>query len=196
MQFVVFDMGFYGEIFGVMVVSGDYFFFMVFQDFFFEVKCIFNLVLGQEVVVLEVLEVYLKMGEVYVFIFEFLVMGVGGMIMYEFEIFSQFMVLCKKYGVFCIVDEVMMGFGWIGCMFVCDYLMEQLDIMCLLKGLIGGILFFVVMFCMEEVFEVFWLDDKYKIFFYGYFYMANLVGCVVVLVSFDFLELEGFVWDC
>lgn len=40
-KLIVFDEVFYGEIFGVMVVSGDYNFFWVFQDDFFEVWCIF-----------------------------------------------------------------------------------------------------------------------------------------------------------
>lgn len=82
----------------------------------------------------------------------------------------------------------MIGFGCIGMMFVFNQLKEQFDIMVMLKGFIGGIFFFLIISCSVKIFDVFWLDDKMKVFFYGYLYMVNFVGCVVVLVSFDLME--------
>lgn len=194
-QLLGFDMGFHGETFGAMAASGDHSFFTAFEDFLFEVKRIPSPVAGQESAALDALEEHLKLGDVYAFIFEPLVMGAGGMIMYEPEILSQLMARCKKYGVLCIADEVMTGFGRTGRMFACDYLEEQPDIVCLSKGLTGGTLPLAVTTCTEKVFEAFWSDDLHKTFFHGHSYTANPVGCAAALASLDLLESEGSIAD-
>ena len=192
---VAFDLGFHGETFGAMAASGDHSFFTAFQDFLFEVKRIPNPVPGQEKAALEALEAHLKTGEVYAFIFEPLVMGAGGMIMYEPEILSELMTLCKKYGALCIADEVMTGFGRTGKMFASDYLSVQPDIMCMSKGLTGGTLPLAVTSCSESVFQAFWSDDKSKTFFHGHSYTANPVGCAAALASLDLLESAASIKD-
>ncbi len=188
---LAFDMGFHGETFGAMAASGDHSFFTAFEDHLFEVKRIPNPVAGQEEAAFRALENHLKSGSVYAFIFEPLVMGAGGMIMYEPAVLDQLMAMCKKYGVLCIADEVMTGFGRTGRLFACDYLREEPDIMCMSKGLTGGTLPLAVTSCTEEIFNAFLSDDTGKTFFHGHSYTANPVGCAAALASLDLLETEA-----
>lgn len=63
--------------------------------------------------------------------------------------------LCIKYNVLFIIDEVVIGFGCIGKMFVCEYENVMLDILIVGKGLIGGYLLIVVMVMIDEIYNVF-----------------------------------------
>ena len=53
----------------------------------------------------------LETQEVAAFIFEPLLLGSGGMLMYDAVYLDELIALCRKYNVLCIADEVMTGFG-------------------------------------------------------------------------------------
>jgi len=187
---VGFNNAFHGETFGAMSASGDLSLNNAYKEHLFEVKRIPEPTKGQEKAALEALEELLKTGEIYAFIFEPLVMGAGGMMMYEPEILSELIALCHRYDTLCIADEVMTGFGRTGKLFACDYLTEQPDIMCLSKGISGGTLPLAVTTCTANIFDAFLSDDKYKTFFHGHSYTANPVGCAAGLASMDLLLSE------
>lgn len=188
---VALDNAFHGETFGAMSASADLSFNRAFHSHLFEVKRIPTPVKGQEKASVEALKALLETGEIYAFLFEPLVQGAGGMIMYEPAILDELMALCHEHDVFCIADEVMTGFGRTGRTFACDYLEEQPDIMCLSKGLTGGTLPLSLTTCTEKIFEAFLSNDKYKTFFHGHSYTANPVGCAAALASLDLLESEA-----
>ena len=191
-KLIAFSEAFHGETFGAMAASGDHNFFRAFQDDLFEVWRIpapVNAEKEQEA--LAQLEAHLKTGEVYAFLFEPLVLGAGGMLMYSPEILDKLIALCHKYDVLCIADEVMTGFGRTGTIFASNQLQEQPDIMAMSKGLTGGTLPLSLTTCTAEVFEAFWSDDKMKAFFHGHSYTANPVGCAAALASLDLLESEA-----
>lgn len=58
-------------------------------------------------------------------------------------------VLCDCVGCLLIDDEVAMGMGCTGYMFVCEVEGVVLDLMCLVKGLTGGYVLLVVILVME-----------------------------------------------
>ncbi|MEL7251649.1 MAG: adenosylmethionine--8-amino-7-oxononanoate transaminase [Bacteroidota bacterium] len=191
-KLVAFSEAFHGETFGAMAASGDHNFFLAFQEDLFEVWRIPAPVNEQKAKeALTRLEEHLKTGEVYAFLFEPLVLGAGGMLMYSPAILDQLIALCHKYDVLCIADEVMTGFGRTGTIFASNQLQEQPDIMAMSKGLTGGTLPLSLTTCTAEVFDAFYSDDKMKALFHGHSYTANPVGCAAALASLDLLESEA-----
>ena len=59
--------------------------------------------------------------------------------------------ICRKYQVLAIADEVMTGFYRTGKMFASHYMQTQPDIMCLSKGLTGGVLPMSLTICNDKV---------------------------------------------
>ncbi len=187
-KLIAFDRAFHGETFGAMSASGDLSFNNPFREHLFEVLRIPAPVPGQEEAAVETLQRLLATESVYAFIFEPLVMGAGGMLMYRPEVLDRLIARCRAHGVLCIADEVMTGFGRTGRLFACDYLREQPDLICLSKGLTGGTLPLAITTCTEEVYAAFLSADKMKTFFHGHSFTANPVGCAAALASLDLLE--------
>lgn len=189
---IAFENGYHGDTFGAMSASGDLSFNIAFQDYLFQVKHIPPPLPGQEEASLQAMNKVLLENKVCAFIFEPLVMGAGGMLMYEPEILDQLIEMAHYQGIICIADEVMTGFGRTGKLFASHYLKQQPDIFCLSKGLTGGFLPMGVTTCTQAIFDAFWSDDKYKALFHGHSYTANPLGCAAALASLDLLEQE----DC
>lgn len=95
--------------------------------------------------------------------------------------------MCDCEGILLIVDEIVIGFGCIGKLFVCEYVEIVLDILCFGKVLIGGIMIFFVIFIMCEVVEII-SNGEAGCFMYGLIFMGNLLVCVVVNVSLVIFE--------
>jgi len=66
----------------------------------------------------------------------------------------------------------------------------QPDIICLSKGLTGGVLPMSLTVCNDKIYEAFWSDDKMKTFFHGHSFTGNPIGCATALASLDILEKE------
>jgi len=127
--------------------------------------------------------------EVSSFIFEPLVQGSAGMIMYEARYLDELMAHCRTEGVLLIADEVFTGFGRTGKAFACNHVETQPDIMCFSKGLTGGTMAFGLTTCTQDIYDAFLSDDKMKTLFHGHSYTANPVACAAALASLDlFLE--------
>jgi adenosylmethionine-8-amino-7-oxononanoate aminotransferase len=123
------------------------------------------------------------------FIFEPLVQGSAGMIMYDAEYLSELMAHCRLEGVLTIDDEVFTGFGRTGKPFACNHVSEKPDIMCFSKGLTGGTMALGVTTCTQPIFDAFLSDDKLKTLFHGHSFTANPIACSSALASMDiFLE--------
>ena len=75
--------------------------------------------------------------------------------------------LLKSEGILCIADEVMTGFGRTGNIFSSESMKQQPDLMCLAKGITGGVLPLSATLCSEQVYEAFLLMIKQKHFFMG-----------------------------
>ena len=86
-------------------------------------------------------------------IIEPLVLGAGGMKMYSPAVLSEIAALCRQHDVFLIADEVMTGFGRTGTMFACEQAGVAPDLMCLSKGLTGGVLPMGVTLASSDIYE-------------------------------------------
>ena len=136
-KIIAFEDAFHGDTFGAMAVSGIGFYTEAFKSSLLEVVRIPIPTIGNEKTALQLLENLVASNEYAAFIFEPLVLGAAGMVMYSPEILDKMIAVCNKNKVFTIADEVMTGFGKTGKTFATDYLENKPDMMCLSKALTG-----------------------------------------------------------
>jgi len=178
---------YHGDTFGAMSAAGKNAFNKPFWNHLFEAEAIPLPAAGQEQASLSQLQRILDLGNVACFIFEPLVLGSGGMILYPPEGLEKLIRCCKEYGVLTIADEVMTGFGRTGALFACDRLQEKPDFICLSKGLTGGFLPLGAVACTERIFSAFLGDHLEQAFLHGHSYTANPLACSSALASLDLL---------
>lgn len=189
-KIIAFEDAFHGDTFAAMAASGISFFTEAFQGSLLEVVRIPVPTVGNEEKSIQILEKLVKTNEFAAFIFEPLVQGAAGMVMYQPEILDKLIVVCKQNNVFTIADEVMTGFGKTGKTFASDYLIEKPDIMCLSKALTGGTIPMAITTFTQEIFDGFYDDDTNKALFHGHTFTANPTGCAAALASIQLLQTD------
>lgn len=186
--FIAFENAYHGDTFGGMSVGERNVFNNAFEKLLFNVVHM-PLPNADNISELEKeFESLIKHHAVAGFIFEPLVQGAAGMVMYEAEYLDRLIDLCKVNNVITIADEVMTGFGRTGKFFASDYLKNEPDIICLSKGLTGGYMPLGVTSCAEFIYEAFLSEDRTKTFFHGHSYTANPTACSAALASMDLME--------
>lgn len=178
---------YHGDTFGAMSASGKNAFNRPFWKYLFGVESIDPPLKGQEESSLSQLQSLLDHAPSACFIFEPLVQGAGGMIIYPPEGLDRLIQCCKQRNVLTIADEVMTGFGRTGTLFACEKLQEKPDFICLSKGLTGGFLPLGVTACTEEIFKAFLSEQLSDAFLHGHSYTANPLACSSALASLDLL---------
>ncbi|MDN3675237.1 adenosylmethionine--8-amino-7-oxononanoate transaminase [Flavobacterium branchiarum] len=187
---IAFENAFHGDTFAAMAASGISFYTQAFQGMFIDVVRIPVPVKGQEQESFDALRAVIKEKNCAGFIFEPLVQGAAGMVMYEPEALATLIQICKENNVLTIADEVMTGFGKTGKTFAMDYLDEKPDMMCLSKALTGGTIPMAITTFTQEVFDAFYDDDINKALFHGHTFTANPTGCAAALASIDLLQTQ------
>lgn len=188
---IAFEDAFHGDTFAAMAASGISFFTEAFRGSLIEVVRIPVPVKGREEESFTALKALAETNEYAAFIFEPLVQGAAGMVMYEPEALDSLISICKSTGVFTIADEVMTGFGKTGKTFACDYLVQQPDMMCLSKALTGGTIPMAITTFTQELYDGFYDDDVNKALFHGHTFTANPTGCAAALAGLDLLGQEA-----
>lgn len=187
-KIIAFEDAFHGDTFGAMAASGISFFTEAFKGSLLEVIRIPVPNDENENQVLQQLENLVTTNEYAAFIFEPLVLGAAGMVMYSPEVLDKLIAICKQNNVFTIADEVMTGFGKTGKTFASDYLKNKPDMMCLSKALTGGTIPMAITTFSQEVFDGFYDDDTNKALFHGHTFTANPTGCAAALASIALLQ--------
>ena len=130
-------------------------------------------------------------GEIAALIVEPLVLGAAGMVIYPREYLERLVRLAKRYGILVIYDEVFTGFGRTGTLFAMDQVADDCrpDIVCLSKGLTGGMMPMAVTVVNEKVRAAF-RGGAEKTFFHGHTFTANALGCAVALAAVKIFDDE------
>ncbi|MDO8998205.1 MAG: adenosylmethionine--8-amino-7-oxononanoate transaminase [Bacteroidota bacterium] len=192
--FIAFENAYHGDTFGGMSVGARNVFNNAFENLLFDVK---HIPLPTDKNINEVKALLNKLiadENVAGFIFEPLVQGAAGMLMYDEKLLDELIEICNQNNVITIADEVMTGFGRTGKFFANNYLKNKADIICLSKGLTGGYMPLGVTSCTQFIYDAFLSEDKTKTFFHGHSYTANPTACSAALASLDLLENED-VWQ-
>ena len=190
-RIIALDDAYHGDTFGAMSISARGPFNEAFQPLLFDVETIPPPIPGNETACIVRLKKILNTHkDIAAIIFEPLVMGAGGMIMYSPESLDEIISLCKENDILCIADEVMTGFGRTGKMFACEHLKNKIDIMAVSKGITGGSMALGVTLCQQHIYDAFLSDNKLKAFFHGHSYTANPLACSASIASLELFVKE------
>jgi adenosylmethionine-8-amino-7-oxononanoate aminotransferase len=146
------------------------------------------------------------------------VLGPGGIIPHPPQYLERVLRAAKKHGVVVIFDEVAVGMGRLGTLFAFEQLeynpsidnsrcatgglptsaangSERLrpDIVCLAKGLTGGILPLSAVMATDEIYSAFLgTYAQRRTFFHGHTFTGSALGCAAALAALDQLSAPGF----
>jgi adenosylmethionine-8-amino-7-oxononanoate aminotransferase len=129
-------------------------------------------------------------SEVAAVIVEPLLLGAGGMRMWEAEVLRELRSLTREHEVLLIADEVLTGFGRTGPLFACGGAGVEPDLLCLSKGLTGGFLPLGATVATDAVFEAFRTTDRRSTFFHGHSYTGSPLACAAARATLALLD-EG-----
>ena len=192
-KIIAFRDAYHGDTFGSMSVSARGIFTQPFNQLLFDVLFIDTPTATNHSTVVTQFQQHITEheNEIAAFIFEPLILGSAGMLMYDAVVLNQLMTVAKDHNIFCIADEVMTGFGRTGKMFACEYLSVSPDIMCFSKGITGGFMALGATTCTNQIYEAFLSNEKAKMFFHGHSYTGNPLACAAAYASLEVWEQEN-----
>jgi adenosylmethionine-8-amino-7-oxononanoate aminotransferase len=129
-----------------------------------------------------------KGPEIAAVIVEPLLQGAGGMIVHPVEFLQGVRELCSEHDVLLIADEVLTGFGRCGKMFAADVAGVVPDLMCVSKGITGGVLPLGATLCTSNIYEQF--AGEGRSFFHGHSYTGNPLACAAAVANLEVFENE------
>jgi adenosylmethionine-8-amino-7-oxononanoate aminotransferase len=123
-------------------------------------------------------------------IVEPLILGAGGMKMYSPAILEQMAAICRAHDVLFIADEVMTGWGRTGTVLACEQAGVEPDILCMAKGLTGGVIPLAVTAAADAIYQAHFSEDRAKMFFHSSSFTANPIACAAACANLDIWRNE------
>lgn len=190
-RIIAFKGSYHGDTFGAMAISQRGIFNKHFWPFLFDVDFITPPIQGNEFSFKEIEELYrIHKDDIAGIIIEPMVQGAGGMVMHDSEQLDQLLIYIKTQGGLIIADEVMTGFGRTGKLFGMHHLQTTPDIVCLSKGLTGGMLPLGVTLATSKIFEAFESSELGKALLHGHSFTGNAISIAAAIASLDLLLTE------
>ncbi|MFM0616091.1 adenosylmethionine--8-amino-7-oxononanoate transaminase [Paraburkholderia nemoris] len=118
-------------------------------------------------------------------IVEPLVQCAAGMAMHDASYLRAVRTLCDSYGVHLIADEIAVGCGRTGSFFACEQAGIWPDLMCLSKGISGGLLPLSMVMTRDAIYNAFLDDDVARGFLHSHSYTGNALACRAGLAVLD-----------
>ncbi len=189
---VAFEHGYHGDTFGAMSVGARSIFSAPYQPMLFSVDFLPFPAAGGEEATLAAFAALLDRhgGDIAALIIEPLVLGAGGMLMYEPALLAELARLARRNEVFLIADEVMTGFGRTGTLFACEQAGIVPDVMCVSKGITGGFLPMGATLATRRLYDAFWSADRARMFFHSSSYTGNPIACAAAVANLAIWERE------
>ena len=128
--------------------------------------------------------------EIAAVIVEPLLQGAGGMIVHPVEFLRKVREACSRWDVLLIADEVFTGFGRTGRMFACQHAGIEPDLMCLSKGITGGVMALGATAATERIYEAFLGAEPNRTFYHGHSFTGNPLACAAANASLEIFEAE------
>jgi adenosylmethionine-8-amino-7-oxononanoate aminotransferase len=183
---------YHGDTFGAMSISQRGYFNEPFEHLFFSVNYLgFPINESEDSILLEAEKLFYTQ-EFAAIIIEPLIQGSAGMRTYSADFLEKLVVLAKSYGVLVIFDEVMTGWGRTGELFAMNHIQETPDIVCLSKGLTGGILSLGLTVATQQIYEAFLSEEKTKALLHGHSFTGNALACAVACANIDLVNESEF----
>ena len=126
-------------------------------------------------------------------IVEPLVQGATGMAMHDADYLRRVRVLCDRYEVHLIADEIMIGCGRSGTFFAYAQADITPDFLCLSKGITGGYLPLSVVLTSDKVYAAFYDDSVARGFLHSHSYTGNALACRAALATLDIFAQDNVI---
>lgn len=124
-------------------------------------------------------------------IIEPLVQCAGQMAMHSSEFLRLVKVLCKRYDVHLIADEIAVGCGRSGKFFACEHAGIWPDFLTLSKGISGGYLPLSLCLTTDSIYRSFYSDQTQHGFLHSHSYTGNPLACAAALACLKIFETEN-----
>jgi adenosylmethionine-8-amino-7-oxononanoate aminotransferase len=181
---------YHGDTFGAMSVGERDYFNAPFEPFFFNVDFLEFPTETKEKELLEQAKTLFETGEFITLIVEPLIQGSAGMRFYSVSFLEELVKLAKTNHVLVIFDEIMTAWGRTGTLFAFEHTQVRPDIICLSKGLTGGVLPLGLTVTTNVIFDAFLSDERAKAFLHGHSFTGNPLACAAACASLDLFEKE------
>ncbi len=181
-RFLALEGGYHGDTFGAMAVGDPVPFFAELRDLLFDVRrvpCDADALRAA----------FAEDGDRTVaLVLEPLVQGAAGMRPVPAEFVRAARTLCDRHDTLLVADEVFTGFGRTGALFACDAAGVAPDLLCLAKGLTGGLFPLAATLATPAVHDAFLAADRSRALFHGHTFTAHPVGCAIALRSLELVR--------
>lgn len=187
-KIISFENAYHGDTFGAMASGGKSIFNEVFTDFMFESTQIPLPTKENLDSIFKTIDENTKKNDAVIFIYEPLIQGAGGMNIYCIESLTKLILKIKESNSICIADEVMTGFYRTGTFIASEQVWSinpaaTPDLMCLSKGITGGIMPLSATLIKKEITNWFATRKINDRFYHGHSYTGNPLACALALES-------------